>query len=95
MVGVLPGLRKHAVVPVDVVGIETKLALFGVLLHWVVDFIGGEFHLGRGFLGDFAHEVEKPVSSEQRDVVPCRDGGALLVVEDAELQGFSRALKVM
>ena len=31
---VFPCLRKHAIVPINIVGVESQLALLGVLLNW-------------------------------------------------------------
>ena len=92
MVRVFPGLRKHAIVPVDVVRIEPELALLGILLDRVGNLISSQLHLGGRLLGDLAYKVESAIFSVKGDVMPGRDGGALGVLEDAELKGVSRTL---
>ena len=92
MVRIFPSLRQHAIVPVDVVRIETELSLLGVLLDGVVHLIGGQLHLGGRLLGDFAHKVEVAFTGVERDVVPCRDDGAFGVLEDTEFQRFGGTL---
>jgi hypothetical protein len=91
--GVLPGLGEHAVVPVDVVGVEPDLALLGVLLDGVAHLVGGQLHLGGRLLGDLAHEVEEAVAQVEGDVVPGGHGGALLLHPDAVLQSLGGALQ--
>jgi hypothetical protein len=92
VLGVFPGLGKHAVIPVDVVWVEPELALLGVLFNGVGHFVSRQFHLGCTLLGDLTNEVEETIASEERDVVPCGDGGALSLLEDAELQRFGSPL---
>lgn len=92
MLGVFPSLRKHTIVPVNVVRIEPELALLGILLDRVGNLISSHLHLGGRFLGDLADKVEGTVAGVEGDVVPCGDGSTLGVVEDAELKRVSRAL---
>ena len=93
VVGVLPGLGQHAVVPVDVVGVEADGALLDVLLDRVAHLLGGQLHRGGGLLGDLADTVEEAVAGEQGDVVPGGDRGGALLVEDAVLQRLGGALQ--
>jgi hypothetical protein len=93
VVGVLPCLRKHPVVPIDVVRVEPELALFGILLDRVRNLIGSHLHLGRGLLGDLADKMEGAVFGVEGNIMPSRDGGALGVVENTELKRVSRALQ--
>ena len=91
---VLPRLRQHPVVPVDVVRVEPQVALLDVLLDRVARLGRRDLHLGRGFFRDLADEVERAVGVAEGDVVPPGDGlgAGLLLGEDAEVGGGAGAL---
>ena len=85
-------LRKSTVVPdVTVVGeAVTDVAqptLLDVLLYRIERLLLGDLHLGVGPARDFNDHVEDAIVriSEQRDVVPGRDGSTLLLDEHTVL----------
>mmetsp|Transcript_26791 Transcript_26791/g.58382 ORF Transcript_26791/g.58382 Transcript_26791/m.58382 type:complete len:309 (+) Transcript_26791:69-995(+) len=93
--GVLPGQGEHAVVPVDVVGVVTELALLHVLLDGGALLVGGNLHLGLGLLGDLDDGVKGAIVVVQGDIVPRGDGLLALGEEDAVLGGRERALLLL
>mmetsp|Transcript_58851 Transcript_58851/g.127742 ORF Transcript_58851/g.127742 Transcript_58851/m.127742 type:complete len:285 (+) Transcript_58851:280-1134(+) len=88
-VGVLPGLREHAVVPEDRAVVVTKLALLDVLRNGVAALLRGHLHLRLGHLRDLDDAVEDArLARLERDVVPRRDVLAAGILElEAVLRG--------
>jgi hypothetical protein len=67
---ILPRLRQHPIVPVDIIRIVPQLALLRVLLDRITNLVHRQLHLRRRLLGNLAQKVEHPVPSIQRHIVP-------------------------
>lgn len=85
---IFPGLRQHAIIPINIIWIMTKLALLRVLFNRCSNLICSQFHLGGRFLWNLAQKVQQSLSSIQWNVVPSRENGVLVrcIVEDAEFK---------
>lgn len=82
---ILPGLREGSVVPEDRTVVVSELALFNILRNRVGLFLGGDFKLGSGVLGDFVDKVEMFAVS-QWDVVPRRYSLSIFSKLDTKLR---------